>query len=52
MGLASAALTPRLFSAVTFMVLATTLLTPPLLGLIVQADRAQPTQLISQATAA
>ena len=32
MGLASAALTPRLFSAVTFMVLATTLLTPPLLG--------------------
>jgi Kef-type K+ transport system membrane component KefB len=39
MGLASAALTPRLFSAVTFMVLATTLLTPPLLGYVVRADR-------------
>lgn len=39
MGLASAALTPRLFSAVTFMVLATTLLTPPLLGYVVRSDR-------------
>ncbi|HUQ19632.1 MAG TPA: cation:proton antiporter [Gemmatimonadaceae bacterium] len=39
MGLASAALTPRLFSAVAFMVLATTLITPPLLGYLVRSER-------------
>jgi Kef-type K+ transport system membrane component KefB len=37
MGLASAALTPQLFSALTFVVLATTLMTPPLLAWLVRA---------------
>ena len=37
MGLVSAALTPQLFSALTFVVLATTLITPPLLAWMVRA---------------
>jgi Kef-type K+ transport system membrane component KefB len=39
MGLASTALTPRLFSAVTFMVLGTTLITPPLLSYLVRSEK-------------
>lgn len=38
MGLATAALTPELFSAITMMVLATTLLTPPLLAYMIRAE--------------
>jgi Kef-type K+ transport system membrane component KefB len=38
MGLATAALTPQLFSAIAIMVLATTLITPPLLAYLVRAE--------------
>lgn len=47
MGLVSAALTPRLFSAVAFMVLGTTLITPPLLGYLVRSEK-RPTDSASQ----
>jgi len=42
MGLASAALSPRLFSAVTFMVLGTTLITPPLLSYVARSEKRPP----------
>ena len=38
MGLATGALTPQLFSALTLMVLATTLITPPLLAYMVRSE--------------
>lgn len=41
MGLVSGALSPRLFSAVAFMVLGTTLITPPLLSYLVRSENRQ-----------